>query len=139
MGSDGAAMALDSSAVVAVLREEEGHRRLHAELEAANVLAIGAPTLFETGIVAIGRFGEVGRALVSQFLEYWSVEVAPFDERHWRVAFDAFARYGKGRHPAALNFGDCMTYATARIAGLPLLFVGEDFAKTDVVPALSSP
>lgn len=136
MSNEGTALALDSSAVVAILREEEGHGRLHAELEAAKVLAIGAPTLFETGIVAIGRFGQVGRSLVSQFLEYWCVEVAPFDERHWRVAFDAFARYGKGRHPAALNYGDCMTYATARIADLPLLFVGNDFAKTDVVPAL---
>ncbi len=138
MSGDGAAMVLDSSAIVAMLRGEEGHGRLHAKLEATGVLAIGAPTLFETGIVAVGRFGQVGRSLVSQFLEYWSVEVAPFDERHWRVAFDAFARYGKGRHPAALNYGDCMTYATARIAALPLLFVGDDFTKTDVVPALSS-
>lgn len=138
MSGDGTALALDSSAIVALLREEEGHRRLHAKLEATGVLAIGAPTLFETGMVAMSRFGRVGRSLVSQFLEYWSVEVAPFDERHWRVAFDAFVRYGKGRHPAALNYGDCMTYATARIADLPLLFVGDDFARTDVVPALSS-
>ena len=75
---------------------------------------------------------------MSQFLECWSIEVAPFDGRHWQVAFGAFVRYGKGRHPAALNYGDCMTYATARVAGLPLLFVGDDFTKTDVVPALSS-
>ncbi|MEX2105274.1 MAG: type II toxin-antitoxin system VapC family toxin [Solirubrobacterales bacterium] len=128
-------MILDSSAVVSVLREEVGHKRLHGALERADALAIGAPTLFETGMVAIGRFGEHGRALVAQFLEYWDVEVAPFDGRHWRVATDAFVRYGKGRHPAALNYGDCMTYATARLADLPLLFTGDDFAQTDLAAA----
>jgi ribonuclease VapC len=131
------AIVLDSSAVVSVLREEEGHQRLHVKMEAVDILAIGAPTLFETGMVAVSRFGRVGRSLVAQFLEYWDVEVTPFDERHWRVAFDAFLRYGKGRHPAALNYGDCMAYATARIAEMPLLFVGEDFAKTDLTPALA--
>jgi ribonuclease VapC len=130
------ACVLDSSAVVSLLRGEEGHRRLHATLEGAAVLAIGAPTLVETGMVADSRFGASGRALVTQFLDYWSVEVTPFDSRHWRAAFDAFRRYGKGRHPAALNYGDCMTYATARVAELPLLFVGEDFSQTDLTPAL---
>jgi ribonuclease VapC len=126
---------LDSSAVISVLREEEGHKRLHGPLERADTLAIGAPTLFETGMVAIGRLGGSGRALVGQFLEDWAVEVTPFDARHWRVAADAFVRYGKGRHPAALNYGDCMTYATAQIADAPLLFVGEDFSQTDIAAA----
>jgi ribonuclease VapC len=131
------ACVLDSSAVVSLLRGEEGHRRLHAKLEDADVLAIGAPTLVEIGMVANSRFGESGRSLVTEFLEYWDVEVTPFDGRHWRAAFDAFLRYGKGRHPAGLNYGDCLTYATARVAELPLLFVGDDFAKTDVIPALA--
>jgi ribonuclease VapC len=60
--------------------------------------------------------------------------VIPFDDRHWSVAAEAFIRYGKGRHPARLNYGDCMAYATAKVAGAPLLFVGDDFAKTDIVP-----
>jgi ribonuclease VapC len=86
-------------------------------------------------MVAIGRFGDEGEALVERFLDDWRVDVLPFGERHWLVADDAFARYGKGRHPAALNYGDCMTYATARLAEMPLLFTGDDFARTDIAPA----
>jgi ribonuclease VapC len=126
---------LDSSAVVGVLREEDGFQRLRDAMERSATLAIGAPTLFETGMVAVGRFGEGGRGLVGRFVEDWEVEVVPFGARHWRAAADAFARYGKGRHPAALNYGDCMTYATARLAEMPLLFTGGDFSQTDLVAA----
>jgi ribonuclease VapC len=126
---------LDSSAILSVLFEEEGHGRVVDRLDAADILAIGAPTLFETGMVAIGTFDLHGRALVSQFLERWNVLVIPFDTRHWRVAADAFIRYGRGRHPARLNYGDCMTYASARLAEMPLLFVGDDFAQTDIPSA----
>jgi len=123
---------LDTSAVVSVLRREQGRERLEIAMERAGALAIGAPTMLETGMVAFGRFGEGGRALVSRFVEDWSVEVIAFDQRHWRVAISAFSRYGRGRHPARLNYGDCMAYATAKVAGAPLLFVGDDFARTDV-------
>jgi ribonuclease VapC len=58
--------------------------------------------------------------------------VLPLDERHWVVAVDAFERFGKGRHPAAPNFGDCLTYAVAHVARRPLLYVGDDFARTDL-------
>lgn len=102
-------------------------------MEEADDLAIGAPTLLETGIVAIGAFDLHGRSLVSRFLEQRKVVVISFDDRHWNMAAEAFIRYGKGRHPARLNYGDCMTYATAKVAGAPLLFVGDDFAKTDIV------
>lgn len=101
----------------------------------ASALGIGAPTLVEATMVAVGQFDLHGRALLAQFLERNQVAEIPFGERHWRVAAEAFVRYGKGRHPASLNFGDCMTYATAQIADAPLLFVGEDFAKTDVAVA----
>lgn len=74
--------------------------------------------------------------ILSRFLEENEVVVTPFDDRHWGVAAEAFIRYGEGRHSAALNFGDCMTYATARLAEEPLLYVGEDFAQTDLVAAL---
>lgn len=125
----------DSSAVLAILREEPDHQHLHPKLEGADELAIGAPTLFETAMVAMGRFGGEGEALVEQFLDEWGVRILPFEDPHWRVADDAFLRYGKGRHPAALNYGDCMTYATARLADMPLLFTGNDFARTDIAPA----
>lgn len=128
-------MILDSSAVLAVLFRERGHERIAEAINDADVLAIGAPTLVETGIVAVRAFDLHGRALVSQFLEQKQVTVIPFGEDHWGVAGEAFIRYGKGRHPARLNYGDCMTYATARVADLPLLFVGNDFSQTDIVPA----
>lgn len=130
-------MILDSSAVVSMILEEGDHDRLlDATADAVN-LAIGAPTLVETGMVMIGRFDLHGQALVSRFLERNAVAVIPFDEAHWQASADAFLRYGKGRHPAALNYGDCMTYATAHLAGRPLLFIGEDFAQTDLVAALA--
>jgi ribonuclease VapC len=127
-------MVLDSSAVIAVVFREKRHERLEEAMAAAHSIAIGAPTLFETALVATRVLDERGKDLVAQFLADWGVEVTPFDRRHWRVATDAFTRYGKGRHPAKLNYGDCMTYASARVAGVPLLFVGNDFAKTDIVP-----
>jgi ribonuclease VapC len=128
-------MILDSSAVLAVLFREKDHQRIEEAMRHADVIAMSAPTLFETAMVAIGRFDLHGRALVAQFLERWGVEVTPFLDAHRKVATDAFIRYGKGRHPAALNYGDCMTYATARLTELPLLFTGDDFAQTDVAVA----
>jgi ribonuclease VapC len=126
---------LDSSAVVAILKREPRQEEIAIKLEEAEIVAIGAPTLFETGIVAIGALGERGRALIAQFLESFEVEVIPFGQMHWEAAAEAFLRYGKGRHPAALSYGDCMTYATARIAEKPLLFAGNDFAQTDIEAA----
>jgi ribonuclease VapC len=123
---------LDSSAVVAMLLEEGGWRRLAEAVEAADVAGIGAPTLVETDMVMLGRLDLRGGGLVAQFLEENHVIVVPFDAEHRKIAADAFIRYGKGRHPAALNYGDCMTYATACVADHPLLFTGKDFAKTDI-------
>jgi len=65
-----------------------------------------------------------------------AVQLVPFTAEHSDAAIDAFVRYGKGRHPAALNFGDCQSYAVAVVAGMPLLFTGNDFARTDISPAL---
>jgi ribonuclease VapC len=104
-------------------------------METAPGLAIGAPTLLETGIVLAAKPG-VDRSLLPRLLEKCRVREIPFDHRHRLVAERAFARYGRGNHPAELNYGDCMTYATARIGGAPLLFVGDDFAKTDLPPAI---
>lgn len=129
-------MILDSSAVVAMLIEEEGYRRLAEAMESAPVIGIGAPTLVETDMVMLGRFDRRGGGLVAQFLEQNHVVVVPFEEDHRSVAGEAFVRYGKGHHPAALNYGDCMTYATAYVADHPLLFTGKDFAKTDLASAL---
>lgn len=128
-------MILDSSAVIAVVFREKEHEQLEKALAEADSLAIGAPTLFETAMVATGVFAQEGEDLVAQFLADWEVVVLPFDDRHWRAATGAFSQFGKGRHPAKLNFGDCMTYASASVAGEPLLFTGNDFARTDIAPA----
>jgi len=126
---------LDSSAVISVIRQEQGRGRLVEALEGASQIGIGTPTLTESSIVLVRRYGPAGRSILSRFMEENRIVAVPFDDRHWAVAAEAFIRYGKGRHPAALNYGDCMTYATARISAAPLLFVGEDFAQTDLVAA----
>lgn len=129
-------MILDSSAVIAVIRAEEGEDRLVEAIENASAVGIGTPTLTEISIVLVRRMGVAGRLALSRFLEEQRVVSIPFDEEQWSVAAEAFIRYGKGRHPAALNYGDCMAYATAQVADQPLLFVGDDFAETDIAPAL---
>jgi ribonuclease VapC len=126
---------LDSSAVVAILLNESEYSALNAKVTTAASVAIGAPTLFETAMVMLSKMGDAGLASLITFLGRVEVEVIPFGDSHWRVATEAFGRFGKGRHRAALNLGDCMTYATALVAEGPLLFVGNDFAQTDIESA----
>ncbi|MGH2941145.1 MAG: type II toxin-antitoxin system VapC family toxin [Solirubrobacterales bacterium] len=128
-------MIADTSAVVAVLLRESRQEELAVKLDGAEVVAVGAPILLETGMVMVGAMGKHGRGLVALFLESFEVEVIPFGESHWQLAVEAFSRYGKGRHSAKLNFGDCMSYAVARIADEPLLYIGNDFAQTDIEAA----
>ncbi|MGN6215912.1 MAG: type II toxin-antitoxin system VapC family toxin [Solirubrobacterales bacterium] len=128
-------MILDTSAVIALIQEEEGSDDLIEKLSEAGHVAIGAPSLVEATVVLVRRFGPSGRLSLDRFIEERDVISLPFDYRHWRAAQDAFMRFGKGRHAAGLNLGDCMSYATARVADEPLLFVGDDFARTDIAPA----
>ena len=128
-------MIVDSSAVVAVLLRQAGHKAVLDRLETAQAAGIGAPTLVETGIVLTARLGIAGKTLLARFLDEAGLTVVPFTAEHWPVAVDAYLRYGKGRHPAALNFGDCFAYATARQGGDSLLYVGDDFARTDIPAA----
>ncbi len=125
-------MILDSSAIIAILGREPECDVLIDQLLAARSKAVSAATLLETSIVLVARFRKPGQPLLDQFLEEFDVAVVPFSEEHWKVANEAFLRFGKGRHPAALNFGDCISYATASLAESPLLFVRQDFAKTDL-------
>ena len=128
-------MILDSSAIVAIATEEPGCLDLIDKLDSASSVGIGAPTLVETAMVLRSRLASEPRAFLERFLSEWSVTVVPFGEAHWKVAADAHTRFGRGRHKAALNFGDCLSYATAKLAGMPLLCTGRDFAKTDVAVA----
>lgn len=125
-------MIVDSSAIVAILLQEPGSEELVTKLAAAGVAAVGTPTLTESALVLTSRLGAQGRMLLDQFIQRFGLVEVPFSEHHWRVAVDAFERFGKGRHPAGLNFGDCMSYAVARLADRPLLFVGNDFPRTDL-------
>ncbi len=131
-------MIVDSSALVAVLLREPGHEALLEQLGAEPAIGVGAPTLAETGIVLASRMGVRGRTLLARFVQETELVVVPLSEQHWGVAVEAFLRFGKGRHPARLNYGDCLTYAVTRLAGEPLLCVGEDFPQTDLELALPS-
>jgi ribonuclease VapC len=127
---------LDSSALIAILFSEPGYLELVDAILEADVVRVGAPTLVETAMVLAGRRGSpVGRELDGLMREL-GVTIVPFGEPEWHRALEAANRYGRGRHAAALNFGDCLAYATAAVAGDTLLFVGRDFRKTDVRPAV---
>lgn len=128
-------MIVDSSALLAIVFREPGFEALLARLEAAPVVAAGCPTLAESGIVLDTRLGAASHGMLERLLDELEIEEIPFGDVHWREAVDAYRRFGKGRHPANLNFGDCMAYAVARLAGEPLLFAGGVFAQTDIEPA----
>ena len=128
-------MVLDSSAIVAIHLREEGYERLFERIGQAEAVFVGAPTVFESAMVLASRAGRDVRYQLAAFFRRKDVAIVPFTEEHFQVAMEAFLRYGKGRHPAKLNFGDCMSYAVASVAGLPLLFTGNDFSKTDIPQA----
>jgi ribonuclease VapC len=123
---------LDSSALVAVALDEPERAAFVMAINAAEAVAVGAPTLVEAGIVLSARTGEDATELLADLVAALDAVVIEFGVHHWREAVSASWRFGKSRHPAGLNFGDCLAYATARIAGEPLLAKGDDFGKTDL-------
>ena len=128
-------MTLDSSAVVAILFAESGHLELIDRILDADHVRIGTPTVVEVSLVLAGRrrTGAVGD--VEALLQELGVTIVPFGEPEWHAAVAAFLRFGRSRHAAALNFGDCLAYGSAAAAHDSLLFVGDDFRLTDVTPA----
>lgn len=125
-------MVIDTSAIMAILLGEAAAGQLVEALEADRTRLVSAATVVETSLVVLGRFGEMGDPQVDRLLRGIGAEVVPVGLEQVAIARDAALRFGRGRHPAALNFGDCFSYALAMESGEPLLFVGEDFAKTDV-------
>lgn len=125
-------MIVDTSALVAITFREPGHLDLITKLVGAPSAGIGTPTLAETGLVLASRLRRDSRDLVIRLLDEFGIVEIPFGDQHWREAVDAYLRFGKGRHKARLNFGDCLTYAVAQLANEPLLFVGDDFPETDL-------
>ncbi len=122
---------LDSSALVAILSGEEGAKELLIAADAFTKKLVGAPSVVEATMVLEGRKGLKADDL-SDFLTRIDAVVLPFNYRHVEAAAQAFRQFGEGRHPAGLNFGDCLSYAVAKLADAPILAVGGDFGKTDV-------
>jgi ribonuclease VapC len=130
-------MVVDTSAVVAILFEEEDQLRYAESMQYASSLLVSAVTRVELSFVIEGRKREAGRARLERFFALTGAEIVAVTPQQATIAIDAFRHYGKGRHPAALNIGDCFSYALARVTGQPLLFKGNDFAQTDISPAVT--
>lgn len=126
-------MTIDSSAILAVLRDEPERGTFNVLISEASRRIISSVSVLECAIVAESRQGEDAGTDLDQFLRRAEVEIIPFDGEQLAIARIAFRRFGKGRHRAGLNFGDCAAYALAEWSGEPLLFKGNDFAATDVV------
>lgn len=125
-------MVVDTSAVLAILQLEPEAERFASLIEAAEINRISAVSVLEAGIIVEARKGERGTAEFDSFLHSAALIVHPFDSEQTLIARDAYRRFGKGRHQAALNLGDCASYALARTSGESLLFKGNDFIHTDV-------
>ena len=125
-------MVLDTSALMAMLLGEPSAERIIAAVEADTRRLVSAATVVEASLVMLGRYGEAGDPLLDRLLRSLGAEVVAVDEEQVALARDAALRYGRGRSPASLNFGDCFSYALAVARDEPLLFVGDDFPKTDV-------
>jgi ribonuclease VapC len=126
---------VDSSAVVAIVRGEPERGDFLSEVRAAGDARISAVNYVESSMVCEGGQGAPGRALFERsfaILEQLGLQVAAADRDLADCARDAFRRYGKGRHPAMLNMGDCFAYALAKTLTAPLLFKGDDFSQTDI-------
>jgi ribonuclease VapC len=134
-----ALMVIDTSAVVAILFDEPDQNLYDAAIESAPVRLISAVTRVELSFVVEGRKGEAGRERLERFLAMTGSEVVAVTPQQAEVAIDAFRRFGKGRHRAGLNIGDCFSYALAAATEHPLLFKGDDFIHTDIRPALPVP
>ena len=129
-------MVIDTSAIVAILFGEDDAERFTAAIEADPERLMSAASVLEASVVVESEFGEEGGRELDLLLLKAGIETVAFSEEQLRVARHAFRAYGKGRHPAGLNFGDCFSYAMSKTTGEPLLFKGDDFAMTDVVPCL---
>ena len=131
-------MVIDTSAVLAILQDEPERHAFNVAIAAADQRSLSAASLVELSIVIGARYGSDGQADLDRFLTTAQIEVIGVDRGQAELARLAFAQFGKGRHLAALNFGDCFSYALAKWLGQPLLFKGDDFSHTDLLLALSS-
>ena len=129
-------LAVDTSAVLAVLLRETGSDAILERLCGAVQPAVAAPTRTEILLVALVKLGEIGRERAGEFLDQQAMLTVGWDRELADASALAFERFGRGRHPSGLNVGDCFSYALAAHLKVPLLFVGNDFSHTDLEPAL---
>ena len=132
-------MVIDTSALLAILQDEPERRAFSEAIENAGSCSMSVANLLGTSLVIESRFGAEGTRDLDQLVEKARIELVPVDLEQLGIARRAFSRFGKGRHPAALNFGDCFAYALARSLGEPLLYKGDDFARTDIGAAVPRP
>jgi len=130
-------MVIDTSAIMAAIAGEPDGPRYREAIRTAHVRLLSAVTMLEAEIVLFTRLGAAAVTLSRELIDQAPIVIVPFDEVLAEAAFGAYRTYGKGQgHPAQLNIIDCAAYALARARGLPLLFKGDDFGRTDVIPAL---
>jgi ribonuclease VapC len=125
-------MVIDTSAVLAILLGEPERRHFNEKIEADPIRLMSAASYLEAAIIIDDRFGYDGARDLKLFLAEAEIAIEPVTLEQAEVAREAYRRFGKGNHPAALNFGDCFAYALARVTDQPLLFKGNDLAQTDV-------
>jgi len=125
-------MVIDSSAIIAVLLNEANAAQIAEAIDSGSQRLLSAASLLEASIVIETRKGEAAGRELDLLIYRAAIEVVAVDQDQVEIARIAWRRYGKGRHPAGLNYGDCFSYALARSRGLPLLFQGEDFSRTDI-------
>lgn len=126
-------MVIDSSAILGILFDEPQADALEEAVAADAVLLVSAANVLETSIVVESRLGEAGGRELDLLLHATAAEVVSVDAEQVELARDAWRRFGKGRHPAGLDFGDCFAHALSRMSAEPLLCLGDDFPKTDAV------
>ena len=125
-------MVVETSAVLAILLEEPEAAEFAQLIEDNPMPLISAASVFEAGIVLLSRYGPDARGDLQEFLAQGGLQVEPVTAEQADLALEAYHRFGKGRHPAGLNFGDCFAYALCKATGQPLLFKGQDFSLTDI-------
>ncbi len=125
-------MVVDSSALLAILLGEPAARSLAEKIDADATRLMAVPNALEAAMVIESRKGPRGAREFDLLLQKYAVDIVAVTEDHFDLAREAWRRFGKGRHPAALNICDCLAYALSKATGEPLLFVGDDFGKTDV-------
>jgi ribonuclease VapC len=129
-------IAVDSSAIIAMIMREMVEERYVAAMRVAATPLLSAANYVECAMV-LSRFAD-GRQELDEWIDHFDVDIVPVDRLQAQLAADAFVRFGRGRHPARLNYGDCFAYALAASRNIPLLYKGNDFGQTDIVSALTA-